>query len=93
MRIIVAKREKIPLTMLNPLNPRNQSQMGQNTQTMNLSGSLLLHLLASVKNYIDISKRRRMKGGDGFNAVVNMLVAQERKQAKLELQQSAQRPG
>ena len=31
--------------------------------------------------------------GEGFNEIVNRLDAQERKMAKLEIQQSAQRPG
>ena len=37
-------------------------------------------------------QKEKDAGGDGFDAVVNQLIIQERKQAKLEHQQSAQRP-
>ena len=78
--------------MRNPLNPRNRNQKGQNTRTMNLSSSEILLMLACIESFIDISKGRGM-GGDGFDEIVNRLVAQERKMAKLEIQQRAQRPG
>ena len=47
--------------------------------------------LAGVENFISSIHRERMGGGGGggINEIVKRLVAQERKMAKLEIQQSA----
>ena len=79
--------------MPNPLNfTESESERTEysDNESQQLSDTTSAGLRKKLHRYI---QKEKDEGGDEFDVIVNMLVAQERKLAKLELQQSAQRPG